>query len=331
MRAVNKAVSARRMILCAGLQSGGTTLVSWCFLQRQDTNGVLDMDNDVIRTSFEEVKEPVLWVKQTIGSFQWLDVYETFRDLGWQPEPLLVVRDVRAAYSSLLNKSYGINGTTAEDPPLRMRFRRFLRDWELFRANAWPIIKFEDFIRKPRTVLMSICKDLSLPWDEGMLSWPKQLSEIAYVRRGGVDVQVTFKRSLERGCMGAAKLPDKAEIRIQNLPKSELRWLEGTFSTYNSFHDYPQEIRPTLQQEMPKGKTVPCFEGTTREWYYSEIQRLRGQYWKLMSDNERLRKEIDESLGDQGASSEKSKGPPANKAEQATITAEGDGKRLEGE
>jgi len=35
------------MILCAGLQSGGTTLVSWTFLQRRDTNGVLDMQNSI--------------------------------------------------------------------------------------------------------------------------------------------------------------------------------------------------------------------------------------------------------------------------------------------
>ena len=31
----------------AGLQSGGTTLISWCFLQRADTDGILDANNDV--------------------------------------------------------------------------------------------------------------------------------------------------------------------------------------------------------------------------------------------------------------------------------------------
>src|SRR5690242_18747883 len=115
----------RRMILCAGLQSGGTTLVSWCFLQRADTNGVLDMAHDNLRVNFEAVTTPVVWVKMTVGAFRWSDVCQMYRDLGWQPEPLLVVRDVRATFASLMKKDYGFNGTTAEEPPLRMRFRRF--------------------------------------------------------------------------------------------------------------------------------------------------------------------------------------------------------------
>jgi hypothetical protein len=294
---MTKTTSVPRMILCAGLQSGGTTLVSWCFLQRRDTNGVLDMDNDVIQTSFEEVKAPILWVKQTVGSFRWLDVYETYRNLGLQPQPLLVVRDVRAAYSSLVKKSYGVNGTTAEEPPLRVRFRRFLHDWELFCANGWPIIKFEDFIREPRSVLMKICADLCLPWDEGMLSWPKHLSEIAYVREGREgqkDLQLTLKSSIEQGNMAAALLPDKAVIQIRALPRSELEWLEETFVAYNDFHHYPKEIRAALQEEIPKYMTAPCFEGTAREWCYSEIERLRGEYWRLVSENEALRVEIEQ-------------------------------------
>jgi hypothetical protein len=86
---MSERVCTRRMILCGGLQSSGTTLVSWCSLQRQDVNGVLDMSHDLIMYSFDRVKEPIVWVKMTIGAFRWLDVYETYRDLGWNPEPLL--------------------------------------------------------------------------------------------------------------------------------------------------------------------------------------------------------------------------------------------------
>jgi hypothetical protein len=294
-RNMTEAVSARRMILCAGLQSGGTTLISWCFLQRRDTNGVLDMSGDMIQPSFEKVKEPILWAKQTVASFQWLDMYETYCDLGWEPEPLLVVRDVRAAYSSLIKKPYGINGTTAEDPPLRMRFRRFLRDWELFRAHGWPIIKFEDFVQEPRAILMKICMDLSLPWDEGMVSWPKRSSEIAYFKEGGAVCSrhnKTFEGSFEKSHLAAATLRDRAEIRIDGLPRSELEWLEETFSAYNSFHRYPEEVRPRLQEErhtIPTSMAAPRYEGTGREWYYSEMERLRSEYWRLISENERLR------------------------------------------
>src|ERR1041385_5446163 len=94
----------QRMILAAGLQSGGTTLISWCFLQRRDTDGVLDMENDVIEGLFDAAKKPVLWIKMTIGAFRWLDIADVYRDLGWNPAPLLIVRDVRVTYQSLMKK-----------------------------------------------------------------------------------------------------------------------------------------------------------------------------------------------------------------------------------
>ena len=272
---------SKRLILCAGLQSSGTTLVSWCFLQRLDTNGVLDMPHDTLQVSFEKVEEPIVWCKMTIGAFRWLDVYETYCDLGWQPEPLLVVRDVRAAFSSLITKEYGFNGTTAEEPPLRMRFRRFLRDWELFRANGWPILKYEDFIQDGRSVLPKICSALTLSWDEGMIAWPKKLSQIAYV---GPDPNQTFLKSIEKGSLTAAKLPDKVLIQIDQLSQTELRWLEKTFAAYNDYHHYPLKIGPATRSNNPTYLGPPRFEGTARQWYYSENDRLR-------SENERLLRE----------------------------------------
>jgi len=246
-----------------------------------DTNGVLDMPHDTLQVSFEKVEEPIVWCKMTIGAFRWLDVYQTYCDLGWQPEPLLVVRDVRAAFSSLITKAYGFNGTTAEEPPLRMRFRRFLRDWELFRANGWPILKYEDFIQDGRSVLPKICSALTLSWDEGMIAWPKKLSQIAYV---GPDPNQTFLKSLEKGSLTAAKLPDKVLIQIDQLPQTELRWLEKTFAAYNDYHHYPLKIGPAPRSNNPTYLGPPRFEGTARQWYYSENDRLR-------SENERLRRE----------------------------------------
>jgi hypothetical protein len=279
--------SSRRMILCAGLQSSGSTLFSWCFLQRRDTNGALDMPNDIIRTSFEKVTEPILWVKMTVGAFRWLDVHETYRDMGWRPEPLLFVRDVRATYASLMKKSFGANGNTAEDPPLRVRFRRFLSDWELFRERGWPIVRFEDFIEDECAVLMRICRDLSLDWDRGMISWPKQLSEIVYVDA----IQKTFERSLAKGSLPAAKLSGKIQIRIENLPQSELEWLEETFAAFNRFHGYPDRVYHPAGGEAPARMTGPGFEGTAREWYYSEQERLRAENESLRCENDELRHE----------------------------------------
>jgi hypothetical protein len=282
-----------RMILCAGLQSGGTTLISWCFLQRGDTNGVLDTPSDLIQPRFERVREPIVWVKQTVASFRWLDLCETYRDLGWEPEPLLVVRDVRAAYASLIRKSYGVNGTTAEDPPLRMRFRRFLRDWELFRAQGWPIIKFEELIRDHRSILEKACEELSLPWDEGMISWPKAPSEIAYGKDnwGKKSIQESFERSIQKGNLAAATMQDRAEMRLDNLPGTELRWLEETFSEYNGFHHYPEKVRPSPRADTAAEIPSPRYQGTAREWYHTEMDKLHSEYWRLISENERLRQQ----------------------------------------
>jgi hypothetical protein len=270
----------RRLILCAGLQSGGTTLISWCFLQRRDTNGVLDMPHDVIYTTFERVREPVLWVKMTVAAFRWLDVSEVYRDLGWRPEPLLVVRDVRAAYASLLTKYYGFNGTTAEEPPLRLRFRRFLRDWELFQASGWPILKYEDVVRDEHARLRAACAQLALPWDEGMVGWPKPLEEIAYAK----EPNATFAESIGKGSFSAAKRPEKAEMRIDRLPRTELEWLEETFADYNRVHDYPAHIHPP---PGPAELYPPRFEGTKREWWVTEYHRLYDENERLRAENER--------------------------------------------
>src|SRR5579872_6050429 len=259
------------MLLCAGLQSGGTTLISWCFLQRQDVDGVLDMKHDLIYTSFEKAKKPVLWVKMTIGAFRWLDVYDTYRDLGWKPDPLLVVRDARAAYSSLLGKAYGFNGTTAEEPPLRMRFRRFLTDWELFRQNDWPILRFEDVVLQEQTALRAICHTLSLPWDDDMTQWPKQASELAYFSTPNP----TFAKSIDKGSLSAAILKDKADACKGALPAEEKNWLEETFAEYNAFHGYPKEISQSLDGEQPDRLPLPAFEGTRRQRIAAEIERLQ--------------------------------------------------------
>jgi hypothetical protein len=278
----------RRMILCAGLQSGGTTLVSWCFLQRRDTNGVLDMPSDVIQAAFDKVKEPIVWCKTTIASFRWLDLAELYRDLGWEPEPLLVVREVRTTYSSLVRKWYGHNGTTAEDPPLRMRFRRFLRDWELFCQEAWPILKYEDVIDREGDALQEICERMRLAWDPGMVSWPKQRAQIAYVG----DLNRTFEQTMAKGSLATAKLREKAQLSLEGLPRRELEWLEETFAAYNQLHGYPMEVHYPDECEVPVNLPAPAYEGTARDWIYSEKERLERENERLVEENERLRHEI---------------------------------------
>jgi hypothetical protein len=283
--------SNQRMILCGGLQSGGTTLISWCFLQRRDTNGVLDMAHNIVHGGFAKVSEPIFWINMTIGAFRWLDVREHYRDRGWDPEPLLVVRDVRTTYDSLLTKSYGFNGLTAEEPPLRMRFRRFLLDWELFRANAWPIVKFEGVVDDARETLTKACHDLGIAWDEAMLSWPKDASQIAYVLD---PPNQTFEQSLDRGAMASSLLKEKARLEVANVPRRELAWLEETFAEYNEFHGYPKKLRPASAAELADELPPPQYRGTERQWLYDEYVRVR-------SENERLRAEVEGLVPDDGA------------------------------
>jgi hypothetical protein len=269
----------QRLLLCAGLQSGGTTIVSWCFLQRSDTNGILDAHGGIIQTDFERVTEPVVWVKQTISALRWLDLAHVYRDLGWKPEPLLVVRDVRAAFASLMTKEYGFNGVTLDEPPLRLRFRRFLADWELFREQGWPILVFEEFLRDPHRVLIQTCEALGLPYAEDMLTWPKSLADIAYVFPGQ---NRTFATTIEQGSAEGALLSEPVAPDLSGLPASELDWLEETFAAYNSVHGYlPAIDRAARPQTMPP----PRYEGTPH-------QRLRAKFDSLSAEYEVLRRHV---------------------------------------
>ena len=276
----------QRMILCAGMQSGGTTLVSWCFLQRRDTNGVLDMPHHNIQVSFERVREPLVWCKATIASFRWLDIRELYRDLGWSPEPLLVVRDVRAIYTSLSGKWYGTNGTTADDPPLRMKFRRFLSDWQLFRQEGWPIIKYEDLIARGGDALVEICRHMHLQWDESMITWPKKIEDIAYIGQ----MNETFRSSLENGSLVTATLSEKAGIPRGSLPVTDLNWLEEQFSEYNTVHGYLQAVPDAAAPDDEAQMQTPRYEGTISHWLYSELWCLRNENYRLQQENEMLKR-----------------------------------------
>jgi hypothetical protein len=285
-RSMTNTTSNRRMILCTGMQSGGTTLVSWCFLQRRDTNGVLDMPSDVLRVAFEKVVEPLAWCKTTSTSFRWIDIAGVYGDLGWQPEPFLVARDVRATYASLSQKWYGFNGTTAEDPPLRLRFRRFLEDWRLFRHEGWPVLKYEDVVTRGSDALRDACDDLSLPWDEAMATWPKKSTDIAYADR----LNESFQASMDGGSLKHATLREKADLPLNAIPPTELAWLEDQFAEYNEVHGYPAHASSAALRGVDPVAPIPRYEGTVRDWLYRELDRLETENYFLQQENERLKR-----------------------------------------
>lgn len=227
------------MILCSGLQSGGTSLVSWCFLQRMDMDGVYDMENSIIHTDLSGIQTPYTWVKMTIGSFRTTDVKSVYEDLGYNVVPLLVIRDVRYAFASLLRKYYGINGNTAEDPPLRIRYRRFLEDWVQFRENNWPVLVFERFVQDPETELRAACASLKLPWDESMMEWNKAADSISYPSDGNR----TLKEARMPGKgLQETLMQEKIDQAAGPIPRRELEWLEQIFSDYNRVNGYARHL-----------------------------------------------------------------------------------------
>jgi len=251
----------KRLVLCAGMQSSGSTLLSWCFLQRADVDGVLDARFDVLPQLPKGVdgSRALPWVKMTIACFGLADAMAYFRDEGWEVSPVLLLRDVRAVFNSLLVKEYGRNSTTADDPPIRLRLRRFKRDWEQARREGWTMMRYEDLADFPRETLETACRSLGLPWDEGMLTWPKRPDQIADARHGNV----TFLSSLEGG--GAMKCLKKCRpLKLTHLPAEDLAWLEEEFAEFNKACQYPRQLDGIA--ELPEGRAVPTYEASRRYW-----------------------------------------------------------------
>jgi hypothetical protein len=249
------------LYLCAGLQSSGSTVVSWCFLQRADMDGVFDARNDIL-PDIPAVSAPRVWCKITISSFRFSEMKAHYEDEGWTVHPLLVVRDVRAVFNSLLKKHYGSNGITAEEPPLRMRMRRFKEDWELFRANNWPTIRYETLVVEPEATLRKACNEMGLDWDEGMMSWPKPKDRIAAPRHGSP----TFRQSLG-GSFNETVKPSLAELRVGNVPPDDLEWIEREFEEFNRASGYVEHAAPapsTAGREPREPRAVPKWENTRR-------------------------------------------------------------------
>ena len=248
------------LYLCAGLQSSGSTIVSWCFLQRADMDGVFDARNDVL-PDIPDVATPLAWCKITISSFRFSEMKAHYEDEGFDVRPLLVVRDVRAVFNSILKKHYGSNGTTAEEPPLRMRLRRFKEDWELFEQHGWPMLRYETLVIDPAPTLRKACDEMGLPWDEGMMTWPKQKDQIAAPRHGSP----TFRQSLGAS-FGETVKPSLADLRVGNIPPEDLAWVESMFARFNSMFGYPEHAPPTkgVSWDGREARAVPRWENTRR-------------------------------------------------------------------
>ena len=258
-------MDARLLYLCGGSQSSGSTLISWCFLQREDMDGVLDARFDHLPAIPGTLSAPRPWVKFTIACFRFSEVSSHFEDDGWQVVPLLVVRDVRSVFNSLIQKKYGRNGTTADDPPLRLRLRRYLEDWRLFRDQGWPMLRYEDFVADPVRQLRESCGKMRLAWDEGMVNWPKKIEQIAAPGFGNE----TFSLSRGLSLLQTMK-PALAGVRTDHTPSADLVWMEREFAEMNRAMNYPEHVEPSPGADARGERAVPVFENTRR---YERLRR----------------------------------------------------------
>jgi hypothetical protein len=248
----------KALILCGGLQSSGTTLISYCFLQRSDTDGVLDADNDLLPALDPRLARPIAWYKTTICCFRLGEIVQHYRDAGWNVRPLLVLRDLRDVWASLRKKSYGRNGITAEDPPLRLRVRRFIEDWRQAAQNGTVLMRYEDFVKSPETTLQQVCGQLGIAWDAAMLSWPKPPERIADRRNGNGSFwdsrDANLLETLER-------FREKPESPV--IPADDLKWLEAEFREFNTVSGYPPRRNITVESD-DAALYQPNFEVTRR-------------------------------------------------------------------
>jgi hypothetical protein len=249
----------RILYLCGGLQSSGSTLISWCFLQRRDMDGFLDQRGDILANIPPTMGKPLAWCKFTINTFRFSEVRIHFEDEGWEVRPLLVIRDVRSVFNSLIGKSYGRNGVTGEEPPLRMRLRRFREDWDLFRANDWPIVRYESIVAEPEPTLRQACQKMELPWDEGMLSWPKTMADIAAPIHGNASFNSTREGNLLKTLN-----PGMAVIKTDSIPPADLTWIEQQFEHFNQMYGYPLHLPAGQSWTDPSQRAIPRWENTRR-------------------------------------------------------------------
>lgn len=273
IRAFEPPAAARPpLYLCSGLQSSGTTLLSWCFLQRSDMHGVLDGGNDLLPELRPSAQVKKIWLKTTFGAFRLTELMGYYTDLGWVPRPLLVVRDVRLVWASLIRKRYCHHSITAEDPPLRLRFRRFREDWERFRNAGLPIVRYEDFISAPEATLRKTCQAVELPWDEDMTLW-RRLSEPSSTHRQGND---TFWELRDRSLVLSIARHSESDW-LGSIHEHDCDWLEREFAEFNQVNEYPSRMEAIRSNAEWLDMGTPRFTAGRR--YRWELKRNPWRRW----------------------------------------------------
>jgi hypothetical protein len=193
---LQRTAESRVMVLCGGMQSSGSTLVSMSFLQRGDMDGVYDMDNSLVQQDFSRISTDIVWVKMTVGSFRLKELADLYTAQGWRVRPLLVYREAEETMASLITKPYGMDGCNGDDPPLFVRLTRYMEDVEAAASHDWPVLDYAELIKSPEQELRRVCELLDLEFDSNMLTWPKAQDRIAYPALGSPSLNSTLETGI---------------------------------------------------------------------------------------------------------------------------------------
>ncbi len=260
---------AKHLYLCGGLEESGATLVSWCFWQRSELRPVVASTGDLLPHLEPAADGRATWLLTPFRSFRLTEMIHHYRDLGWTVRGLMVVRDLRPVWASLASRTDVRNGVTAEDPPLRVRFRRFVEDWELFWWMRWPMIRIEDLLADAEKTLRGASAALELPYHEVMSRWPRPLEMSDTTRLPDADFCRLRGRNLAETLMNFAGEPIQ-----QTVASADLAWLETEFQEFNTENSYPLVLRPLqLWSDLLPAKTASWSD--SRRFQQQRRQPLR--------------------------------------------------------
>ena len=248
-------------------------------------DGVLDGDNDMLPELSTDLARPYAWYKTTISCFRLTEFAEYYSSRGWVVSPLLVIRDVRSVWSSLSKKPYGRNGITAEDPPWRIRLRRFHEDWLHFSNHKMPIIRYESFVAKPLQTLRDAVEQLGIPWQNSMIQWSKPVERIAVAINGNANFTQTRQSNLLK------TLQQYSGPSSLSIPRGELEWLEHEFRAYNQANGYPEKIESIAHRIDDERSAEPTYDASRRskwelrrkplKWAAAQIGFPPAPTWKV--------------------------------------------------
>ncbi len=156
---------------------------------------------------------------------------------------------------------------TAEDPPLRLRFRRFKEDWELFQAKGWPILRYESLWDDHEGTLREACQRLALPWDDSMVHWTKRATQIADASRGSDSFRQTQGRNLAETLARYSAHKKKGTF----IGGGDLTWLENEFRAFNADNGYPLHVASCAETDDQSSAPICNFQELRR--YRWELQR----------------------------------------------------------